>query len=89
MVTKKQNVIISGGKRWFSFLLFEYDFCLLNWIRVDFTPQIQKTNEQMVETMYDSKNTTRISKEVLLPDRAGWGITGTKGRSCTTRNTIF
>ena len=42
MVTKKQKVIISGGKQQlFSFLLLKYDFCLLNWIRVDFTPQIQ------------------------------------------------
>ena len=36
VVTEKHKVIISGGKQ----QLFS-DFCLLNWIRVDFTPQIQ------------------------------------------------
>ena len=41
-VVTKTKIIISGGKRrLFSFLLLEYDFCLLNWIRVDLTPQIQ------------------------------------------------
>jgi len=39
-VVNKTKIIISGGKRrLFSFLLLEYDLCLLNWI--DFTPQIQ------------------------------------------------
>ena len=41
MVNKNKDVI-SGGKIWlFSFLLCEYDFCWLNWIRVYFTPQIK------------------------------------------------
>jgi hypothetical protein len=40
VVTKKKKVIISGGKRqFFSFLLLEC--CLLNWIRVNFTPQLK------------------------------------------------
>jgi hypothetical protein len=44
-VVTKTKIITSGGKRrGFPCLLLEYDFCLLNWIRVDFTPQIQ-TNE--------------------------------------------
>jgi hypothetical protein len=34
---------VSGGKRrLFSFPLLEHDSCVLNWIRADFTPQIQK-----------------------------------------------
>jgi hypothetical protein len=53
VVTIKQMVITSGGKRWlFSFILLEHDSCLLNWIRVDFTPQIQI--KQMVKTIHDS-----------------------------------
>jgi hypothetical protein len=69
VVTKKPKVIISVGKRQlFSFLFFVYDFCLLNWIRVDFTPQIQKINKQIVKTIYDLMDTTRIPKEILLPD---------------------
>jgi len=51
----KTKVNISGGKRrLFSFLLLEYNFCLLNWISVDFTPQIQ--NKQIVKIIYDSMN---------------------------------
>jgi hypothetical protein len=42
VVWSPKTKIISGGKRrLFSFLLLEYDFCLLNWIRVDSAPQIQ------------------------------------------------
>jgi hypothetical protein len=41
-VVTKTKIIISGCKRrLFSFLLLEYDFCLLDWIRVDFTSQVQ------------------------------------------------
>ena len=66
MCSPKTKVIISGVK-WglFSFLLLEYDFCLFNWISMDFTPQIQ--NKQIVKTIYDSMNPTLIPKEVL-PD---------------------
>ena len=49
------------------FRLLECDFCLLDWIRVDFTSQIQ-INKQIVKTLYDSVNYTRIPKEVLQPD---------------------
>jgi len=40
-VVNKNKGAISGGKlRLFSFLLREYDFCLLEWIRVDFISEI-------------------------------------------------
>jgi hypothetical protein len=50
----------------FCFVLLEYDFCLLNWIRIDFTSQIQ-ISKQIVKTIYDSMNHTHIEKE-FLPD---------------------
>jgi len=52
-VVNRNKGIISGGKlRLFSFMLREYDFCLLNWIRVDFTSQIQKKiRKQIVNTV--------------------------------------
>jgi len=49
VVTIKQKVFISGGKRQFFFLLLEYDFYLLNWIRVGFTPQIQINKQTKIE----------------------------------------
>ena len=34
--------VVSGGEQWlFSFLLWEYDFCMHNWIRADFAPKMQ------------------------------------------------
>ena len=63
----KTKIIASEGKRrLFSFVLLEYGFCLLNWLRVDFTSQIQ-ISKQIVKTIYDSMNHTRIEKE-FLPD---------------------
>ena len=41
-------------------------FFLLNWISVEFAPQIQ--NKQMVKNVYDSMNPTFIPKDVRLPD---------------------
>ena len=79
MVTKTKLIIFGGKRRLFSFLLLEYDFYLLNRIRVEFTPQIQ-INKEIVKTVYDSINHTRIPKEVL-PDCACPGISGTKGDS--------
>jgi hypothetical protein len=70
VVTIITNVIISGGKRRsFSYLLLEYDFCVINWITVDFTPQIQ-INTQREKTIYDSMNSILIPKEVLPQDLA-------------------
>jgi len=41
-VVNKNKDVISGVKLWlFYCLLREHDIYLLNWIRVDFTPQIQ------------------------------------------------
>jgi len=49
---------ISGGKRRsFSCLLLEYDICFLNWITVDFTPQIL-INTQRMKTTYVSMDPT-------------------------------
>jgi hypothetical protein len=75
---KAKGYYIWREARLFSFLLLEYDYCLLNWIRVDFTPQIQ-INKQTEKTIYDLMNPTHIPKEVLLPDWACRGISGKKG----------
>ena len=46
---RKQIVIICEEKWWlFSCLLLEYDICVLNWTRADFTPQIQ-AHKQMAK----------------------------------------
>ena len=52
MVNRNKGIISGGKLRLFSFMLREYDFCLLNWIRVDFTSQIQKKiRKQIVNTV--------------------------------------
>jgi hypothetical protein len=66
VLTKTKIITSKGKRRLFSFVLLEYDFSLLSWIRVDFTSQIQ-ISKQTVKTIYDSMNHTRIEKE-FLPD---------------------
>jgi len=65
-VVTKTKIIISGGKRrLFSFLLLEYDFCSLNWIRVDLTPQVQ-INKQTVKIRFDEPHPYRESISTTL-----------------------
>jgi hypothetical protein len=52
-VTGKEIFLVLERSDGCFFLLLEYNFCLRNWIRVDFTPQIQ-INKQIVNTICGS-----------------------------------
>ena len=63
------------------FLLLEYDFCLLNWTGIDFTPQIQ-INKQIMKNI-------RFAEPHPYPERNSPTVLSSSGhirykvRSCT------